>query len=76
MIHQCICGSNNVTEKDVTSTFEYGWPDSVAIEVTEPVMTCSDCPSVWTDFRAEEARVDAVKRYRAFFRNLEKVSGL
>lgn len=72
MDHQCICGSSKVTEKEVTSTFEYGWPDSVSIEVTEPVMTCSDCQCVWTDFRGEEAREEAVKHYREFFRNLEK----
>lgn len=58
------CGSDKVTEIVETSTFNYGVDESVAIQVTQPVVTCGTCGESFTDYRGEEARTEAVERYR------------
>jgi transcription elongation factor Elf1 len=58
------CASPDVTEKLETSTFQYGFPESVAIQVTEPVITCAACGQSFSDYRGEQARTEAVERYR------------
>ena len=58
------CGSSKVTEALETSTFQYGTIQAVALQVTQPVIHCSECEESFTDSRGEAARDRAVQLYR------------
>lgn len=67
-----VCGSSHVTESEETSTFDYGFPRSVPLTVTQPVMRCGECQEAWTDYRGEEAREAVIERYRFIFTRVQR----
>lgn len=58
------CESTDVIEIMETSSFDYGTDEVIAIQVIQPVMACGACAQCFTDYRGEDARDEAVERYR------------
>lgn len=55
------CGSTETSSRMESQVFEYGaGTDAAMLTASVPQITCATCGFVFTDFRAEEARHDAV----------------
>jgi len=66
-----VCESNNTIEEITIDNIPYGIGDEQKIIPAQvPMFTCSDCGFVWTDFRAEKLRKDAIDKYLAEGKNV------
>lgn len=56
--------SEAVYEQECLDHLEFGVPEQVTLLVRQPVLTCRNCKERWTDWRGEDARTEAVERYK------------
>lgn len=57
------CESQDFGESTDRHPFEFGSNPTIVLHATYPVFTCAHCGYQWADYRAEDARDQAVKDF-------------